>query len=110
MIDHCISSLVANFEMSRDRRSLNMTAFVHSIVIISFKFLFVDRLGPTATLRLRSHGNDIVPLSYRSDFWNGKLDCSHGSGPLSYQFLEPVDTGTLSYRSAAFRAKTSKKI
>ena len=28
-----------------------MTVFVHSIVIISFKFLFVDRLGPTATLR-----------------------------------------------------------
>ena len=27
-----------------------MTVFVHSIVIISFKFLFVDHLGPTATL------------------------------------------------------------
>ena len=37
-------------------------------------------------LRLRSHGNDIIPLSNRSDFWNGKVDCSHGSGPLSYQF------------------------
>ena len=34
-----------------------------------------------AVLRLRSHGNDIVELSYRSDFWNGKVDCSHGSGP-----------------------------
>ena len=39
-------------------------------------------------LRLRPHGNDIVPLSYRSDFWNGKVDCSHGSGPLSYQFSD----------------------
>ena len=37
-------------------------------------------------LGLRSHGNDIVPLSYWCDFWNGKVDCSHGSGPLSYQF------------------------
>ena len=27
-----------------------MTVFVHSIVIICFKFLFVDLLGPTATL------------------------------------------------------------
>ena len=27
-----------------------MTVFVHSISIISFKFLFVDSLGPTATL------------------------------------------------------------
>ena len=27
-----------------------MTVFVHSIVIICFRFLFVDRLGPTATL------------------------------------------------------------
>ena len=40
------------------------------------------------SLRLRSHGNDIVPLSYRSDFWNGKVDCSHESGPLSYQFWD----------------------
>ena len=39
-------------------------------------------------LRLRSHGNDIVLLSYRSEFWNGKVDCSHGSGPLSYQFWD----------------------
>ena len=34
-----------------------MTVFVHSIVIICFKFLFVDRLGPPATsshsIRLR---------------------------------------------------------
>ena len=29
-----------------------MTVFVHSIVMISFKFLFVDHLGPTATLTL----------------------------------------------------------
>ena len=28
-----------------------MTVFVRSIVIISFKFLFVDCLGPTATLK-----------------------------------------------------------
>ena len=27
-----------------------MTVLVHSIAIICFKFLFVDRLGPTATL------------------------------------------------------------
>ena len=27
-----------------------MTVFVHSIAIICFKLLFVDRLGPTATL------------------------------------------------------------
>ena len=27
-----------------------MTVSVHSIVIICLKFLFVDRLGPTATL------------------------------------------------------------
>ena len=39
-------------------------------------------------LRLCSHGNDIVPLSYQSEFWNGKVDCSHGSGPLSYQFWD----------------------
>ena len=32
-----------------------MTVFVHSIVIICFKFLFVDRLGPTATLSLGSY-------------------------------------------------------
>ena len=38
--------------------------------------------------RLRSHGNDIVRLSYRSDFWNRKVYCSHGSGPLSYQFWD----------------------
>ena len=30
-----------------------MTVFVHSISIISLKFLFVDRLGPTATLKVR---------------------------------------------------------
>ena len=47
--------------------------------------LFLQRKN---TLRLRSHGNDIVPLSYRPDFWNGKVDCSHGSGPLSYQFWD----------------------
>ena len=29
-----------------------MAVFVHSVVIICFKCLFVDRLGPTATLRL----------------------------------------------------------
>ena len=29
-----------------------MTVFVHSMVIICFKFLFVDCLGPTATLSL----------------------------------------------------------
>ena len=29
-----------------------MTVFVHSIVIICFKFLFVDRLGPIATLSI----------------------------------------------------------
>ena len=39
-------------------------------------------------LRLCSHGNDIVPSLYWSDFWNGKVDCSHGSGPLSYQFWD----------------------
>ena len=58
--------------------------------------LYIKRLNPalsvgikaTKELRLRSHGNDIVPLSYRSDFWNGKVDCSHGSGPLSYQFWD----------------------
>ena len=36
--------------------------------------------------RLRSHGNDIVPLSCRYDFSNEKVDCSHWSGPSSYQF------------------------
>ena len=38
--------------------------------------------------RLRSQWNDIVPLSYLSDFWNRKVDCSHGSGLLSYQFWD----------------------
>ena len=40
-----------------------------------------ERTGYTLSLRLRSHGNDIVPLSYsyQSDFWNGKVDCSQGS-------------------------------
>ena len=32
-----------------------MTVFVHSIVIISFKFLFVNCLGPTATLSIVSY-------------------------------------------------------
>ena len=27
-----------------------MAVFVHSVIIICFMFLFVDRLGPTATL------------------------------------------------------------
>ena len=31
-----------------------MTVFVHSIVIICFKFLFVDRLGPIETLTTRN--------------------------------------------------------
>ena len=44
--------------------------------------LLVLKIGPC------SHGNDIVPLSYRSDFWNGKVDCSQGYGPLSYQFWD----------------------
>ena len=28
------------------------------------------------------------PLLHRSDFWNGKVDRSHGAGPLSYQFWD----------------------
>ena len=36
-----------------------MTVFVHSIVIICFKFLFVDRLGPTAMLRKLNKGQGI---------------------------------------------------
>ena len=36
-------------------------------------------------LRLCSHGN-YIPLSYQSNFWNRKVDCSYGSSPLSYQF------------------------
>ena len=35
-----------------------MTVFVHSIVIICFRFLFVDRLGPTATLRDKMENSD----------------------------------------------------
>ena len=35
-----------------------MTVFVHLITIISFKFLFVDRLGPTATL------NNVAPMTF----------------------------------------------
>ena len=31
-----------------------MTVYVHSMAIICFKFLFVDRLGPTATLKGQS--------------------------------------------------------
>ena len=27
-------------------------------------------------------------ISYRSDFWNGKVDCSHASGLLSYEFWD----------------------
>ena len=44
----------------------------------------LDYKGEGAPFEARSHGNDIVPLSYRSDFWNRKVD----SGPLSYQFWD----------------------
>ena len=38
--------------------------------------------------------NDIVPLSYGSDFWNGIVDCLHRFGLLSYQFLgQHLETG-----------------
>ena len=40
-----------------------MTVFVHSIVIISFKFLFVDRLGPTATLKQNVFETDSCLLA-----------------------------------------------
>ena len=36
-----------------------MTFFAHSIVIISFKFLFVDRLCPTATLNDENFANFV---------------------------------------------------
>ena len=41
-----------------------------------------------ATFTQERYRTIIVPLSYRSDFWNGKVDCSHGSSPLSYQFSD----------------------
>ena len=55
---------------------------------------------------LRSHGKDILPLSYRSDFWNGKVDCSHGSGPLSYQVW---DLFTRGYAIVPFRCVSRKR-
>ena len=41
-----------------------MTFIVHSIVIICFKFLFVDRLGPTATLKTQSSRGLLVAVSH----------------------------------------------
>ena len=41
-----------------------MTVFIHSIAIICFKFLFVERLGPTATLNAENDDviNDVISL------------------------------------------------
>ena len=61
---------------------------VNCLIEPLFYFFTAIKHKIKALLRLRSHENDIVPLSYRSDFWNGKVDCSHGSGPLSYQFWD----------------------
>ena len=49
---------------------------------------FVNNLLVSVVIKfsLRSQGNDIVPLLYRSDCLDGKVDSSHGSGSLSYQF------------------------
>ena len=41
----------------------------------------------TCQLGLCSHVNDIVPLSYRSDFWNEIVDCVTQIRFISYQFL-----------------------
>ena len=56
-----------------------------------YKFLFnnvVKHLTicaqKTCLLGPHSHGNDIVPLSYQSDFWNGKVDCVY-TGPVHYR-------------------------
>ena len=38
------------------------------------KFVF-NNVVKTYYSGLCSHGNDIVPLSYRFDFWNGIVDC-----------------------------------
>ena len=58
MIDHCISSPIATFEMSRGRRSWNMTVFVlfdHN----NFFQVSVCRplIGPTVTLREENYIN-----------------------------------------------------
>ena len=51
IIDHCISSLVANFEMSRARRSRNMTVFVRSLVIQFFQVSVCRPLRPNSNLK-----------------------------------------------------------
>ena len=38
-----------------------MTVFAHSIIVICFKFLFVERLGPTAALVFRHIVNACNP-------------------------------------------------
>ena len=65
----------------------------------------------TCQLGLCSHayGNDIVPLSYRSDFWTEKLTVFTRVQSIIVPVLGPVHTDTASYRSDAFLAKTSKR-
>ena len=52
-----------------------MTVFVHSIVIICFKFLFVDRLGPTATLIafISLHAGEPINFIFKLEFGIGQL-------------------------------------
>ena len=64
-------------------------------------------LNKAFVVSLRSHGNDIVQFSFRSEFWNERVDCSHGSGNMLV--LGPVHAGMALYHSEAFRAKNKQK-
>ena len=63
----------------------------------------------TRSTRLRSHGNDIVPLSYRSDCLERKSSLFTWVWSVIEPILDPVHTGTLSYRSLTFRTKQTKE-
>ena len=49
-----------------------MTVFVHSILIFCFKFLFIDRLGPTVILR----GSYSIDNTKRDPALNWIIKCS----------------------------------
>ena len=51
------------------------------------------------------HMGRIVPLSYQSDVWNGKVDCSHG--PVRYR-TSSQGYSIVSFRSISLQNKQKK--
>ena len=76
------------------------------INVVKTYYLCAENLPVRAMFTRKRHRTVIILvwfLEWKSWLW------LHRSGPFPYQFLGCVHTDTVSYRSEAFRAKTSKR-